>query len=230
MSTYSRYRRRISDTVNNGVAWKMPSFICSCQWCIKSEVFCGNCWMVRQRLEAAKGCRQSPQYDGKCSFYLNCYFFCTSPTNQDLREKAVYFPPRGQPNSMREMIDWLNSFALDAYCIVDNTQVEPRWKINSFLSEISVCWSSAEQITIKIERAFSVMLRASPAIRCSFQPSPQHPTGPQQTSDLIHNWQLQMQDGVFHATPLLTVSPIRRLYRLYVDIRLLIEVVTVEVY
>ena len=35
-----------------------------------------------------------PQYEGKCSFYLNCYFFCTSPTNQDLREKAVYFPPR----------------------------------------------------------------------------------------------------------------------------------------
>ena len=39
-----------------------------------------------------------------------------------------------------------------------------------------------------------------------------------------------MQDGVFHATPLLTVSPIRRLYRLYVDKRLLIEVMTVEVY
>ena len=69
--TDSRYRRRIGDTVNNGVAWKTPSCICSCQWCIKSEVFCSNCWMLRQRLEAAKGCRRGPQYDGKCSFYLN---------------------------------------------------------------------------------------------------------------------------------------------------------------
>ena len=93
MSTYSRYRQRIGDTVNNGVAWKTPSCICSCQWCIKSEVFCGNCWMLRRRLEAVTSCRRGPQSDGKCSFYLNCYFFHTSPTNQDLSEKAVYFPP-----------------------------------------------------------------------------------------------------------------------------------------
>ena len=46
MLTYSRYRRRIGDTVNNGVAWKTPS--CICQWCIKSEVFCGNCWKLRR--------------------------------------------------------------------------------------------------------------------------------------------------------------------------------------
>ena len=32
------------------------------------------------------------QYGGKCSFYFNCYFFHTTPTNRDLREKAVYFP------------------------------------------------------------------------------------------------------------------------------------------
>ena len=96
MSTYSRYRRRIGDTVNNGVAWKTPSCICSCQWCIKSEVFCGNCLMLWRQLEGATGCRQGPQYDGKCSFYLNCYFFRTSPTNRYLREKAVYFPPRYQ--------------------------------------------------------------------------------------------------------------------------------------
>ena len=38
-----------------------------------------------------------------------------------------------------------------------------------------------------------------------------------------------MQDGVFQATPLLTVSLIHCLYRLYVDKRLLIEVVTVDV-
>ena len=76
------------------MTWKTPSCICSCQWCIKSEVFCGNCWMLRRRLEAATGCRRGPQYDGICSFYLNCYFFRTSPTNRDLREKAFYFPPR----------------------------------------------------------------------------------------------------------------------------------------
>ena len=87
-------RRYTTDTVNNGVAWKTPSCICNCQWCIKSEVFCSNCWMLRQRLEAAAGCRRGPQYDGKCSFYLNCYFFHTSPTNRDLRDKAVYFPSR----------------------------------------------------------------------------------------------------------------------------------------
>ena len=63
------------------------------------------------------------------------------------------------------------------------TGAKPRWKINSFLSEISVCWSCTEKITLKIERAFSVILRASPAIPWSFQPSPQHPTVPQQTSD-----------------------------------------------
>ena len=80
------------------------------------------------------------------------------------------------------------------------------WKINSFLFEITVCWSCTEKITIQIERAFSVILRASVATRRSFQLSPQ------QTSDLIHNWQLQMQDGVFQALPLLTVASIHRLY------------------
>ena len=53
---------------------------------------------------------------------------------------------------------------------------KPRWKINSFLSEISVCWSCTEKITIKTERAFSVILLASPATRRSFQLSPQLPT------------------------------------------------------
>ena len=47
------YRRQIGDTVNNVVAWKMPSCICSCQLCIKSEVCCGtvgccgNGWKLR---------------------------------------------------------------------------------------------------------------------------------------------------------------------------------------
>ena len=40
--------------------------------------------------------------------------------------------------------------------------IHPCWKINSFLSEISVCRSCTEKI-IKIERAVSVILRASPA-------------------------------------------------------------------
>ena len=44
----------------------------------------------------------------------------------------------------------------------------PCWKINIFLSEISVCWSCTEKI-IKIERAFSIILRASQATRHSFQ-------------------------------------------------------------
>ena len=30
---------------------------------------------------AATGCWRGPQYDGKCSFYFNCYFFHTTPTN-----------------------------------------------------------------------------------------------------------------------------------------------------
>ena len=55
MSTYSLYRRWIGDTVNNGVAWKTPSCICSYQWCIKSEVFCGNCWTLR-RWVAGEAC------------------------------------------------------------------------------------------------------------------------------------------------------------------------------
>ena len=52
----------------------------------------------------------------------------------------------------------------------------PKWKINSFLSEISVCWSCTEKITIKIERAFSAILLASPATRRSFQLSTRLPT------------------------------------------------------
>ena len=102
------YRRRIGNTVNNGVAWKTPSCICSCQWCIKLEVFCatvgccGNGWSWR-----------GPQYDGKCSFYLNCYFFHTSPTNRDLREKAVYFPPR-LLTPFRMETSW--SLAWDHFC------------------------------------------------------------------------------------------------------------------
>ena len=46
----------------------------------------------------AEDCWRGPQYDGKCSFYFKCYFFRTTPTNRDLREKAVYFPPRPIPN------------------------------------------------------------------------------------------------------------------------------------
>ena len=60
--------------------------------------------------------------------------------------------------------------------IVSRSHTMPRWKINSFISEISVCWRCTEKITIQTERAFSVILRASPATHRSFQPLPQHPT------------------------------------------------------
>ena len=52
---------------------------------------CSSCWKLWRLLEAATGCRRGPQYDGKCSFYFNCHFFRTPPTNRDLRQKAVYF-------------------------------------------------------------------------------------------------------------------------------------------
>ena len=55
---------------------------------------CGDSWKLQRQMEAATGCRQGPQYEGKCSFYFNYYFFCTTPTNRDLRQKAVCFPAR----------------------------------------------------------------------------------------------------------------------------------------
>ena len=51
----------------------------------------GDCWKLRRLLEAATGCWRGPQYDRKCSFYFHCYFFLTTPTNWDLRQKAVIF-------------------------------------------------------------------------------------------------------------------------------------------
>ena len=42
----STCRQQIADRVNNGMAWKTPSCICSCQLCIKYEVCCvtvGHC-------------------------------------------------------------------------------------------------------------------------------------------------------------------------------------------
>ena len=98
--------------------------------------------------------------------------------------------------------------AMDLVRVTERSSAPPCWKINSFLSEISVCLSCTKKI-IKIERAFFVILRASLATRRSFQ------LLPQQTSNLIHNWQLQMQDGIFQDLPLLTVALI---HQLYVDI------------
>ena len=46
-----------------------------------------------QRGLSETGCRRGPQYDRNSSFYFN-YFFSTTPTNLDLRQKAVYFPAR----------------------------------------------------------------------------------------------------------------------------------------
>ena len=67
---------------------------------------CGNCWKLRWLLEAVTGCRRGPQYDRKCSFYFNCYFFCTTPTNQNLRQKAVYFSARPQSPISPETPHW----------------------------------------------------------------------------------------------------------------------------
>ena len=56
-----------------------------------------NC-VLNLRFAAALDCWRGPQYDGKCCFYFN-YFFHTTPTNQDLREKAVYFPSWAAPST-----------------------------------------------------------------------------------------------------------------------------------
>ena len=52
--------------------------------------------VLQRLLEAATGYRQGPLYDRKCSFYFN-YSFRTTPTNLDLKQKAVYFPARVSP-------------------------------------------------------------------------------------------------------------------------------------
>ena len=67
-----------------------------------------NC-VLNRRFAAATGCRR---YDGKCSFYFN-YFFRTTTTNWDLREKAVYLPPQfaTQPTGTASGIDHLSSSA-----------------------------------------------------------------------------------------------------------------------
>ena len=74
-------------------------------------------------------------------------------------------------------LGWVTLATISLRCRFLFDRVWPRrWKINSFLSEISVCWSCTEKITIKIERAFSTILLASPATHRSFQLSPQLPT------------------------------------------------------
>ena len=55
------------------------------------------------------------------------------------------------------------------------TNRDPWWKINSFLSEVTVCWSCMEKITIKMERAFSIILRALLVTHHNFQQSLQLP-------------------------------------------------------
>ena len=52
-------------------------------------------------------CWRGPQDDGKCSFYFKCYFFRTTPTNRDLREKAVYFPPQARSLCCLSMLFFL---------------------------------------------------------------------------------------------------------------------------
>ena len=73
-------RRHLAFAVANGVLNRRFS--------VATVGRCGDGWKLRCC------CRRGPQYDGKCPFYLNCYFLRTSPKNRDLREKAVYFPPQ----------------------------------------------------------------------------------------------------------------------------------------
>ena len=40
---------------------------------------------------AATGCQRGPQYDGKCSFYFNCYFFRTTPKKKISERKPFIF-------------------------------------------------------------------------------------------------------------------------------------------
>ena len=56
---------------------------------LNREVCYSDCWKLRRLLEAATGCRRGPQFDRKCFFYFNYYFFHTTPTNRDLRQQAV---------------------------------------------------------------------------------------------------------------------------------------------
>ena len=49
------------------------------------------------------------------AFYFNCYFFCTTPTNRDLRQKAVYFPARTE-FSMESLLRQHHIF----FCIIAN--------------------------------------------------------------------------------------------------------------
>ena len=68
--------------------------------CVLNLLFAAALLDAASMAEAATGCWRGQQYDGKCSFYFNCYFFCTTPTNRDLREKAVYFPARAKASAL----------------------------------------------------------------------------------------------------------------------------------
>ena len=53
-----------------------------------------HCRTLRWWLEAAADCWQGPQYDENALSILSVNFSVQQPTNRDLREKAVYFPPQ----------------------------------------------------------------------------------------------------------------------------------------
>ena len=79
--------------------WSWFQFSMPAVWVPVTVGSSGDCWKLRWLLEAATGYQQSPQHDRKYSFYFNCYYFCTTPTNRDLRLKAVYFPVWHPPTS-----------------------------------------------------------------------------------------------------------------------------------
>ena len=84
-------------------------------------------------------------------------------SQMEVQKKLLSVKSGKQPGTDKirgEIYKWMASSEVCTEKIrmaINKVMEEPRWKINSFLSEISVCWSCTEKITLKIERAFSVI-------------------------------------------------------------------------
>ena len=90
----STYKQRIDRPERRHLAFAVANCALNPRFAAVTVGSCGDSWKLRRQLEAAATAGSCDGYDGKCSFYFNCSFFRTTPTNRDLREKAVYFPPR----------------------------------------------------------------------------------------------------------------------------------------
>ena len=114
--------------------------------------------------------------ENRGGYLLHSLIFCHSRNMFDGKNKIPYWPEwPGEPPDAVVICQKLRR-GDRSYSEVSETAVRPCWKMNSFLSEVLVCWSCTEKITIKIERAFSVILQASSVTSSSFQQSPQLPT------------------------------------------------------